>query len=121
MVLRRRPRKSFAERERDENRENIRAYLSSIPDPEGCARFVHESGWSGHPDNEDIIEAAAAFSGDGRVHHHHHRSSSSTCASWRSRSRTTLSLRTGGSPDADEGSFFFSFVTASKLERGVHL
>jgi hypothetical protein len=46
------------------NEFDIREYLKSITDPEERARTIHESGWSGHPDIEDIERSAACPSSE---------------------------------------------------------
>jgi hypothetical protein len=38
----------------DEDDFDLRQYFLSIADPEERARTIHESGWAGHPDIEDV-------------------------------------------------------------------
>jgi hypothetical protein len=48
---------------RDEDEFDLRRYFLDIDDPEERARTIHESGWGGHPDFEDIERAVARFGG----------------------------------------------------------
>jgi hypothetical protein len=47
----------------DENEFDLRRYFLDIDDPEERARTIHESGWGGHPDIEDIERDVARFGG----------------------------------------------------------
>jgi hypothetical protein len=47
----------------DDDDFDLRAYFLSILDPEERARTIHESGWGGHPDIEDLERAVATPGG----------------------------------------------------------